>query len=87
MFIYKIISLTNKVVHTDENAIYQRLAQWGYEHKSVCHGSGEHVRDEDGDGFHEVHVNTIEGFRSLLRYLLNRSTQKRSLLWQRLTVV
>ncbi len=24
-------------------------------------------RDDDGDGFHEVHVNTIEGFWSLLR--------------------
>ena len=24
-------------------------------------------RDEDGDGFHEVHVNTMEGFWSLLR--------------------
>ena len=55
------------LVYTDEYAIYQRLAQWGYEHKSVCHGSGEYARDEDGDGFHEVHVNTIEGFWSLLR--------------------
>ena len=25
------------------------------------------ARDEDGDGFHEIHVNTIEGFWSLLR--------------------
>lgn len=24
-------------------------------------------RDEDGDGFHEVHVNTMEGFWSLSR--------------------
>ncbi len=24
-------------------------------------------RDEDGDGFYEVHVNTMEGFWSLLR--------------------
>ncbi len=30
-------------------------------------GRGEYARDEDGDGFHEVHVNTIEGFCSLLR--------------------
>jgi transposase len=28
---------------------------------------GEYARDEDGDGFHEVHVNTIEGVWSLLR--------------------
>jgi transposase-like protein len=26
-----------------------------------------YARDEDGDGFHEVHVNTMEGFWSLLR--------------------
>ena len=28
---------------------------------------GEYARDEDGDGFCEVHVNTKEGFWSLLR--------------------
>ncbi len=28
---------------------------------------GEYARDEDGDGFHEVYVNTMEGFWSLLR--------------------
>ena len=27
----------------------------------------EYARDGDGDGFHEVHVNTMEGFWSLLR--------------------
>ncbi|NYZ67643.1 hypothetical protein H0A36_16645, partial [Endozoicomonas sp. SM1973] len=31
------------------------------------HGKGEYARDEDGDGFYEVHVNTIEGYWSLLR--------------------
>lgn len=54
-------------VFTDEYDIYHRLPQWGYTHKTVCHGHGEYARDEDGDGFHEVHVNTIEGFWSLLR--------------------
>jgi transposase len=39
----------------------------GYQHKTVCHGRGEYSRDEDGDGFCEVHINTIEGFWSLLR--------------------
>src|SRR4051794_1543335 len=53
--------------HTDEDAIYTRLPAWGYRHKTVCHGRGEYARDEDGDGFCEVHVNTIEGFWSLLR--------------------
>ena len=55
------------LVNTDEYAIDGRLTEWGYEHKSVCHGHGEYARDEDGDGFHEVHVNTMEGCWSLLR--------------------
>jgi len=55
------------LVHTDEYSIYARLPAWGYQHKTVCHGRGEYARDEDGDGFCEVHVNTMEGFWSLLR--------------------
>jgi transposase-like protein len=54
-------------VFTDEYDIYCRLPEWGYLHKTVNHGAGEYARDEDDDGFHEVHVNTIEGFWSLLR--------------------
>jgi len=54
-------------IHTDEYSIYARLTAWGYEHRTVCHGRGEYARDEDGDGFCEVHVNTLEGFWSLLR--------------------
>ena len=54
-------------VYTDEYSIYARLCAWGYDHKSVNHGRGEYARDEDGDGFCEVHVNTMEGFWSLLR--------------------
>jgi transposase len=54
-------------VMTDEYDIYHRLPAWGYSHQTVCHGSGEFARDEDGDGRCEVHVNTIEGFWSLLR--------------------
>jgi transposase-like protein len=54
-------------VYTDEYDIYCRLPAWGYEHRSVCHSRGEYARDEDGDGFHEVHVNTMEGAWSLLR--------------------
>ena len=42
-------------VFTDEYDIYNRLEQWGY------------ARDDDGDGFCEVHVNTMAGFWSLLR--------------------
>ena len=55
------------MVYTDEYVIYGRLEQWGYGHKTVNHSQGEYARDEDGDGFHEVHVNTIEGLWSLLR--------------------
>jgi transposase len=57
-------------VYTDEYDLYHRVPEWGYEHKTVCHSHGEYARDEDGDGFHEVHVNTMEGFWSLLRYRL-----------------
>lgn len=28
-------------VYTDEYDIYARLGEWGYEHRSVCHGHGE----------------------------------------------
>jgi transposase len=55
------------VVDTDEYDIYARLPEWGYTHRTVCHAAGEFARDEDGDGFREVHVNTVEGFWSLLR--------------------
>jgi len=54
-------------IHTDEYAIYHALESWGYTHHTVNHARGEFARDEDGDGFHEIHTNTIEGFWSLLR--------------------
>jgi transposase-like protein len=57
----------NTLIYTDEYNIYNRLTEWGYSHKTVNHSMGEYARDEDGDGFHEVHVNTMEGFWSLLR--------------------
>src|SRR5690242_17434922 len=55
------------LVHTDEYDVYGRLEEWGYGHKTVCHARGEYARDDDGDGFCEVHVNTAEGLWSLLR--------------------
>jgi transposase len=54
-------------VYTDEYDIYSRLEEWGYGHETVCHAAGEYARDDDGDGFCEVHINTLEGFWSLLR--------------------
>jgi hypothetical protein len=55
------------LVNTDEYCIYGRLVEWDYGHQTVNHSKGEFARDEDGDGFHEVHVNTVEGLWSLLR--------------------
>ena len=55
------------LIYTDEYNIYDRLGAWGYLHQTVCHSASEYARDDDGDGFCEVHVNTIEGFWSLLR--------------------
>jgi len=48
-------------VFTDEYDIYARLTQWGYVHSTVCHGVGEYARDDDGDGFHEVHSTPSRG--------------------------
>jgi transposase-like protein len=55
------------LIFTDEYNIYNRLEAWGFEHKTVNHSLGEYARDEDDDGFCEVHSNTMEGFWSLLR--------------------
>jgi hypothetical protein len=54
-------------VETAEDSRYARLPSGGDHYTSVYHGRGEFARDDDGDGFCEVHVNTIEGFWSLLR--------------------
>jgi len=67
------------LVHTDEYKVYARLPAWGYQHKTVCHSRGEYARDEDGDGFCEVHVNTMEGFWSLLRSCCGRIGASRRL--------
>jgi transposase-like protein len=71
------------LIYTDEYDIYDRLPAWGYPHKSVNHSAGEYARDEDGDGFHEVHVNTLEGFWSLLRSWLrpHRGISQEKLPW------
>jgi transposase-like protein len=71
------------LIYTDEYDIYDRLPKWGYQHKSVNHAAGEYARDEDGDGFHEVHVNTLEGFWSLLRSWLrpHRGISQEKLPW------
>jgi hypothetical protein len=54
-------------IDTEAYDIYSRLEPWGYAPESGCHSRGKYARDDDGDGFHEVHVQTMEGFWSLLR--------------------
>jgi transposase len=49
------------MVYTDEWRGYGRLPEIGRRHATVCHGSGEWARDDDGDGVREVHCNTLEG--------------------------
>ncbi len=65
--LFKLTIQVGSLIFTDEYDIYARLDEWGYQHKTVNHSQGEYARDEDGDGFHEAHVNTMEGFWSLLR--------------------
>ena len=65
--IIKATVISGSLVNTDEYTIYNKLEEWGYQHKTVNHSNGEYARDEDGDGFCEVHVNTAEGLWSLLR--------------------
>ncbi|HKB06461.1 MAG TPA: transposase [Gemmataceae bacterium] len=50
-------------VYTDEWASYAHLNELDRSHATVCHAPGrrEWARDDDGDGFREVHNNTMEG--------------------------
>jgi transposase len=59
-------------LNTDEWPGYNRVADTGREHKTVCHTPGrrEWARDEDGDGVREVHNNTMEGLWTGLRNFL-----------------
>ena len=65
--IIETIVKAGSLIYTDEYDIYVRLPAWGFAHETVCHAKGEYARDDDGDGFCEVHVNTMEGCWSLLR--------------------
>ena len=56
------------LVYTDEYDTYARLEPWGCEHQTAYNSAGKYARD--GDGICEVHVNTIEGVWSLLRFWL-----------------
>lgn len=58
-----------------------RLVSMGYNHSTVNHSIKEYARDDDGDGFCEVHCNTLEGLWAALRTFLRpfRGVHKRYL--------
>jgi len=64
--IKKVVSV-GSIFYTDEYNIYNNVGSLGYKHMTVNYGQGEYARDEDGDGFYEVHCNTQEGMWSLMR--------------------
>lgn len=56
------------MIYTNEYVIYTTIWNNGdCCHESLNHGAGKYARGDDGDGFCEVHVNTMQGFYSLLR--------------------
>ena len=54
-------------IDTDAYDISRRLEPWGDAHERVCHRRGAYAREDDGDGFCDVQVHTLEGIWSLLR--------------------
>ena len=62
--------LSTYPVYTDESDAYNCLPASGRRSQSVCHPKGEYARDADGDGFCEVHGNTMEGIWVGLRNFL-----------------
>src|SRR5258708_12680003 len=51
-------------IYTDEWQGYNHVDR---PHDTVCHTQREWARDDDGDGIHEVHINTVEGMWTLVR--------------------
>lgn len=66
---------------TDESHAYNGVAASGRGHATVCHSKKEWARDDDDDGFCEVHCNTCEGIWTGLRNFLRpfRGVSKRYL--------
>ncbi len=52
--------------YTGEYDSYRQLPEWGFDLPYRSHGRGEYARDDDENGFHEVHVNTAARFWSPL---------------------
>jgi transposase-like protein len=57
-------------VYTDGYSIYHFLSREGYRHQTVNPGAGEYALDLDGDGYNEVHCNTVECTWSWLRQMV-----------------
>ncbi|MEQ8673578.1 MAG: transposase, partial [Aggregatilineales bacterium] len=55
------------IVNTDEYQSYKGIDR---DHDTVSHGAKEYARDDDGDGFYEVHCNTVEGMWTDVRNFL-----------------
>jgi len=58
------------LLNTDESSAYNHIRDTGRGHVTVCHSRHEYARDDDGDGFCEVHCNTMEGIWTGLRNFL-----------------
>jgi len=56
----KSVAPEGAIVYTDEHTGYLKLTKLGYKHDSVVHSKGEYVRGA-------MHINTIEGYWSLLK--------------------
>jgi transposase-like protein len=66
------------LVYTDEYRSYDALRRI---RQAVCHGAKEWARDDDGDGWFEIHTNSNEGLWTGLRNFLRpfRGVHKRYL--------
>ena len=63
-------TFSDTLLNTDESSAYNHIAETGRGHVTVCHSRHEYARDDDGDGFCEVHCNTMEGIWTGLRNFL-----------------
>jgi hypothetical protein len=55
-------------ISTNEYENCAHLPAWGYKHETICHVAGAYARDADGDGFHGIHANTMEGYWAVERW-------------------
>ena len=55
-----------RLIYTDEYNIYRGPKKWGYKPETVHYSIGELARDNNGGGFCQAHVGTIEEFWLLL---------------------